>query len=78
MIPIKDNYKIRYGPDYGRPDSSNSFKEKRIAYKLFTNKSYVQTNDWCLIDTVTQQYLKPVNCVQKKIIQACLKMLSTK
>ena len=19
MIPIKDNYKIRYGPDYGRP-----------------------------------------------------------
>ena len=24
MIPIKDNYKkIRYGPDYGRPDKEN-------------------------------------------------------
>ena len=34
MIPIKDNYKIRYGPDYGRPDKEN--KKFRI-YK--TKKS---------------------------------------
>ena len=23
MIPIKDNYKTRYGPDYRRPDKEN-------------------------------------------------------
>ena len=23
MIPIKDKYKNRYGPDYGRPDKEN-------------------------------------------------------
>ena len=23
MIPIKDNYKIQYGLDYGRPDKEN-------------------------------------------------------
>ena len=22
-FPIKDNYKIQYGPDYGRPDKEN-------------------------------------------------------
>ena len=25
MIPIKDNYKIRYGPNYERPDKENNW-----------------------------------------------------
>ena len=65
--------------------NSNSFKNE-ISYKIFTRKLYVHIHlNVCkkiivngIITHVGCKYLKPFNCVKKKLDQVHLETLTTK